>query len=107
MRCLRLMKKMKIAASRCEVCRTDVWPLTFIASSPALELADNVTASDVTDKELVMKSFSVALFAAFLASSACAAEKPSQIFLKKAIEGNFAEVEMGKLAQQNGQNETV
>lgn len=54
-----------------------------------------------------MKSFPLALFAAFLASSSCAAEKPSQAFLKKAIEGNFAEVEMGKLAQQNGQNENV
>src|SRR3954453_4289221 len=60
-----------------------------------------------TFKETVMKSFPLALFAAFLASSACAAEKPSQIFLKKAIEGNFAEVEMGKLAQQSGQNENV
>jgi putative membrane protein len=46
------------------------------------------------------KSSQIALFAAFLASSAYAAEKPSQIFLKKAITGNFAEVEMGKLAQQ-------
>lgn len=54
-----------------------------------------------------MKSLPLALFAAFLASSACAAEKPSQVFLKKAIEGNYAEVEMGKLAQQNGQNENV
>jgi putative membrane protein len=54
-----------------------------------------------------MKYFPLALFATFLASSAYAAEKPSQAFLKKAIEGNFAEVEMGKLAQQNGQNESV
>jgi putative membrane protein len=58
-------------------------------------------------KELVMKYFPLALFAAFLASTAYAAEKPSQSFLKTAIEGNFAEVEMGKLAQQNGQNENV
>jgi putative membrane protein len=54
-----------------------------------------------------MKSTSLALLAALLASSAYAAEKPSQAFLKKAIEGNFAEIEMGKLAQQNGQNENV
>jgi putative membrane protein len=58
-------------------------------------------------KELAMKHFPLALFAAFLASTAYAAEKPSQAFLKKAIEGNFAEVEMGKLAQQKGQNENV
>jgi putative membrane protein len=54
-----------------------------------------------------MKFLPLALLAAFLASSAYAAEKPSQIFLKKAIEGNFAEVEMGKLSQQNGQSENV
>jgi putative membrane protein len=54
-----------------------------------------------------MKHIPLALFAAFLASTAYAAEKPSQAFLKKAIHGNFAEVEMGKLAQQKGQNEDV
>jgi putative membrane protein len=54
-----------------------------------------------------MKNLSVALLAASLAWPACAAEKPSQAFLKKAIEGNFAEVEMGKLARQNGQNDNV
>jgi putative membrane protein len=54
-----------------------------------------------------MKFTSLALVATFLASTAYAEEKPSQAFLKKAIEGNFAEVEMGKLAQQNGQNDNV
>ena len=54
-----------------------------------------------------MKSASLVVLAAFLASAAYAAEKPSEAFLKKAIEGNFAEVEMGKLAQQNGQSEDV
>src|SRR3954462_15447033 len=54
-----------------------------------------------------MKFTSLALVATFLASTAYAAEKPSQAFLKKAIEGNFAEVEMGKLARQNGQNDNV
>src|SRR3954451_9670160 len=54
-----------------------------------------------------MKSASLVILAAFLASAAHAAEKPGQAFLKKAIEGNFAEEEMGKLAQQNGQNEDV
>src|SRR3954467_14640209 len=58
-------------------------------------------------REFVMKSASLVILAAFLASAAQAAEKPGQAFLKKAIEGNFAEVEMGKLAQQNGQNEDV
>jgi putative membrane protein len=58
-------------------------------------------------RETVMKSTSLALVAAFLASTAYAAEKPSVAFLKTAIEGNFAEIEMGKLAQQNGQNENT
>jgi hypothetical protein len=39
--------------------------------------------------------------------AALAAEKASAKFLPKAIEGNFAEVEMGKLAQSNGQSEDV
>ena len=36
-----------------------------------------------------------------------AKDKPSEIFLKKAIEGNFAEVSMGDLAQKNGQSDGV
>jgi putative membrane protein len=83
----------------------------------ALELHGNIAALKLTHnvdapvmqriRELVMTHLTLALFAAFLASTAYAAEKPSQTFLKKAIEGNFAEVEMGKLAQQNGQSEKV
>jgi putative membrane protein len=54
-----------------------------------------------------MKSASFAILALFLASTAYAAESPSKTFLKKAIEGNYAEVQMGQLAQQNGQNDGV
>ncbi|WP_235983987.1 DUF4142 domain-containing protein [Bradyrhizobium australiense] len=54
-----------------------------------------------------MKATTFTILAIFLASSAYAAEKPSQTFLKKAIEGNYAEVEMGKLAQQKGQKDNV
>lgn len=54
-----------------------------------------------------MKSTSLAILAVFLASAAYAAEKPSQAFLKKAIEGNFAEVQMGQLAQQKAQSDDV
>src|ERR1700704_4475457 len=54
-----------------------------------------------------MKSTWLAIFAVFLAWAATAAKKPSQAFLKKAIEGNFAEVQMGQLAQQQGQNDNV
>jgi len=36
-----------------------------------------------------------------------AKDKPSEAFLKKAIEGNYAEVSMGDLAQKNGQSEGV
>jgi putative membrane protein len=58
-------------------------------------------------RESDMKSATLVFLTAFLVSTAYAAEKPSQAFLKKAIEGNFAEVEMGKLAQQNGQNDDI
>jgi putative membrane protein len=54
-----------------------------------------------------MKFTSLAIIAIFTASPAFAAGKPSQAFLKKAIEGNYAEIQMGKLAQQNGQNPDV
>jgi putative membrane protein len=54
-----------------------------------------------------MKIKAPTVLALLLASSAYAAEKPSQSFLKKAIQGNYAEVEMGKLAQQNGQSDNV
>jgi putative membrane protein len=54
-----------------------------------------------------MKSILLAILTVFLASAANAAGKPSQAFLKKAIEGNFAEVQMGELAQEKGQNEDV
>lgn len=54
-----------------------------------------------------MKLSSIAIIALFATSPAYAASKPSETFLKKAIEGNYAEVQMGKLAQQNGQNEDV
>jgi putative membrane protein len=42
-----------------------------------------------------------------LFGAAQAQDKASQKFLPKAIEGNYAEVEMGKLAQSNGQSEGV
>jgi predicted outer membrane protein len=38
---------------------------------------------------------------------ASAADKASTTFLVKAIEGNFAEVQMGELAQKNGQSSEV
>ena len=44
---------------------------------------------------------------AILIANASAKDKPSEAFLKKAIEGNFAEVSMGDLAQKNGQSDAV
>jgi putative membrane protein len=41
------------------------------------------------------------------ASVAYGADKASEAFIKKAVEGNFAEIEMGKLAQSNGQSDGV
>lgn len=54
-----------------------------------------------------MKIKVLSLLALLLATSAYAAEQPGASFLKKAIQGNYAEVEMGKLAQQNGQSDRV
>jgi putative membrane protein len=54
-----------------------------------------------------MRVLSITAFALLLATTAYAAESASQRFLKKAIEGNYAEMEMGQLAQQNGQSDDV
>lgn len=42
-----------------------------------------------------------------LAPGANAADKKAEAFVKDAMQGNMAEIEMGKLAQQNGQSEAV
>lgn len=54
-----------------------------------------------------MKLASLAVLVIFAVPVANAAEKPSQAFLKKAIQGNYAEVQMGQLAQQKGQNDDL
>ena len=54
-----------------------------------------------------MRSTSLAMVALLLPTIAFAAENPSDVFLKKAIEGNYAEVQMGQLAQQKGQSDGV
>ena len=40
-------------------------------------------------------------------ATASAKDKASEAFVKKAIEGNYAEVSMGDLAQKNGQSDRV
>jgi putative membrane protein len=52
-------------------------------------------------------SFGTATLMAISIVNASAKDKPSETFLKKAIEGNFAEVSMGDLAQKNGQSDDV
>ena len=50
----------------------------------------------------------VALSVAILLASPCfAQDRASQKFLKEAIEGNFAEVQMGQLAQKQGSSDGV
>src|ERR1700716_2543781 len=52
-------------------------------------------------------SLGAATLMAITIPTASAKDKPSEAFLKKAIEGNFAEVSMGDLAQKNGQSDGV
>jgi putative membrane protein len=54
-----------------------------------------------------MRLGTAAALVVFAASPVLAADNASQSFLKKAIAGNFAEIEMGKLAQQNAHNDSV
>jgi putative membrane protein len=55
----------------------------------------------------IFLSFGTATLMAISIANASAKDKLSETFLKKAIEGNFAEVSMGDLAQKNGQSEDV
>ena len=55
---------------------------------------------------IILSLGTVTLMAISIAS-ASAKDKLSEAFLKKAIEGNFAEVSMGDLAQKNGQSDGV
>jgi putative membrane protein len=57
--------------------------------------------------ETTMKLLIPVAFALLLTSSAHAAESTNRRFLEKAIEGNYAEIKMGQLAQQSGQNDDV
>ena len=52
-------------------------------------------------------SLGTATVLALSIANASAKDKPSETFLKKAIEGNFAEVSMGDLAQKNGQSDDI
>jgi putative membrane protein len=49
----------------------------------------------------------IATAAVLAVTSAWAADKRDQTFIKDAIEGNLAEVQMGKLAQDKGQSDAV
>jgi putative membrane protein len=52
-------------------------------------------------------SLTAAALMSLAVSPVVAKDKPSEAFLKKAIEGNYAEVSMGDLAQKNGQSDAV
>jgi putative membrane protein len=52
-------------------------------------------------------STAIAIAALLMATPALAQSKSDQTFVKKAIEGNLAEVQMGKLAQQKGASDNV
>jgi putative membrane protein len=56
-------------------------------------------------KPFLMMALATALLAS--AAAALAADKASQKFIEKAIQGNLAEIQMGQLAQQNGQGDDV
>jgi putative membrane protein len=51
--------------------------------------------------------FCAAILAIALSTQAWSADKKDETFIRDAIEGNLAEVEMGKLAQDKGQSDAV
>ena len=52
-------------------------------------------------------SLGTVILLAISVAGASAKDKLSETFLKKAIEGNFAEINMGELAQKNGESDGV
>jgi putative membrane protein len=56
-------------------------------------------------RKAIIPAFAAAF--ALLTSVAIAQDKASQKFITEAIEGNYAEVSMGELAQKNGQSQDV
>lgn len=64
----------------------------------------------IAEDKAMSKLIMTALLASTMACVGCSAsakDSESQAFITKAIEGNMAEVEMGKLAQSQGQSEQV
>jgi len=55
----------------------------------------------------MLVSLGTVIFIAISLANVSAKDKQSEAFLTKAIEGNFAEVSMGELAQQNGQSDAI
>ena len=55
----------------------------------------------------MVKLIPIAAALALLSTAALAQDKASQKFITEAIEGNFAEVNMGQLAERNGQNSEI
>jgi putative membrane protein len=58
-------------------------------------------------KPMLAIGLAAAMAMAASAATAQSADKASQKFIREAIEGNFAEIDVGKLAQEKGQNEAV
>lgn len=91
------------------------WPVTEIDAVQARNRYQpprvlGATMLLITQGELAMthKLLLIGATAAVLAvTSALAADKRDQTFIKDAIEGNLAEVQMGKLAQDKGQSDAV
>jgi putative membrane protein len=69
--------------------------------------AEQITA-DLLEKSMYRNLALIGMFAvALTATQASSADKQDQAFIKDAIEGNLAEVQMGKLAQDKGQSDAV
>src|SRR5450631_2035974 len=57
--------------------------------------------------KLILATGLAAALALSASANAQSANKDSQEFIKAAIEGNYAEIDMGKLAQENGKSDAV
>jgi putative membrane protein len=61
----------------------------------------------MTSKLILAASLAAAMFVAAGAQAADKPDKDSQKFIKAAIEGNYAEIDVGKLAQEKGNSDAV
>jgi putative membrane protein len=84
-----------------------VMRLAVLLMKPHAEAFNLWNRGGIMTSKLILATGLAAALAFSASGNAQAAEKDSQKFIKAAIEGNYAEIDNGKLAQEKGNNDAV